>query len=69
VQLRKSEDKRSDMFDRDPPRSHQAIICEDQSGSWHRFSRNDPVPDSYYGRGSLLVDWAAFYSAVLNRLP
>ena len=69
VKLTKSEEKRNDMFDRDPPRSHQAIMCEDQSGSWHRFSRNDPVPDSYYGRGSQLVEWAAFYSVALNRLP
>ncbi len=63
------EDKRNDMFDFNPPRSHQAIICEDQSGGWHRFSRNDPVPDSYSGPGSPLDSWAAFYSVVLNRLP
>ena len=69
VKVKKSSDKRNDMFDRDPPRSHVAIICEDQAGAWHRFSRNDPVPDSYRGPGSRLDSWAEFYSVALNRLP
>lgn len=69
VSVKKTEEKRNDMFDRDPPRSHVAIICEDQAGAWHRFSRNNPVPDSYFGPLSRLEPWAEFYGTRLNRLP
>ena len=69
VTVFKSDDQRNDMFDFDPPRSHEAIICEDQSGSWHRFSRNNPVPDSYYGPTSRLDSWVSFYATALNSLP
>jgi len=69
VKLRRSDDPRNDMFNRDPPQSRIAILCEDQSGSWHRFSRNDPVPDSYRGMVDRMDSWVEFYATRLNSLP
>jgi hypothetical protein len=69
LRLKPAADPRNDMFDKDPPQSRVAILCEDQSGAWHRFSRNEPVPDSYRGMVDRSDSWVDFYANRLNRLP